>query len=77
MILFTSVPIRIMPIAEINARRQRLIESDPRRFGPQGRYPCRNGCGRYGSENPQMPTDLRTPEEKKSRLPGIYGKTIN
>jgi len=70
-------PDKIMPIAEINARRQRLIESDPRRFGPQGRYPVEMAVEDMVLENPQMPTDLRTPEEKKSRLPGIYGKTIN
>lgn len=70
-------PNYIMPKEHSNRRIQNLIDEDPKKYGPQGRYPMELRTEDHIFYPPEMPTDLRTPEEKKSRLPGIYGKTIN
>tara|TARA_R110002051_G_scaffold149694_1_gene222212 strand:- start:25 stop:885 length:861 start_codon:yes stop_codon:yes gene_type:complete len=70
-------PNYIKPKEHSNTIIQNLIDEDPKKYGPQGRYPMELRTEDHIFYPPEMPTDLRTPEERKSRLPGIYGKTIN
>ena len=67
---------RITPKNVANARIQRLIDEYPEIYGPKGRRPMSFHTEDIIHENPEL-AGLLTAEERKSRLPGIYGETIN